>query len=134
MVFVVCLLIMCIGAVLYWIKKDDMWHPMHDLGKIIGWIGFAFVFVSLLVMVLFHSDTERYIAKHEVIYDSLKYQYENDIYEYEITKKELIERIEEWNKDLAYYQKEQDGFWLGVYIPNIFDELDYIELDKGAVE
>lgn len=42
-------------------------------------------------------------------------------------KEELYCKIYEWNRDLKLYKEYQDNFWVGVFIPDVFDQFDYIE-------
>ena len=64
----------------------------------------------------------------------LVYQYENDVFSDDddvVGKKELYNQIQDWNKDLAYYQSVQDDFWTGIFYPNVFDQFEYIEYKQG---
>lgn len=65
-------------------------------------------------------------------YESLTYQYENDFYnnDNDVGKYELVFQIEYWNTDLAYRKTIQRDFWLGIYYPNIYDQFEFIKLDK----
>lgn len=42
---------------------------------------------------------------------------------------DLMVDIDDWNTDLAWYKEAQDDFWIGIFIPNIYDSFNYIELD-----
>lgn len=37
------------------------------------------------------------------------------------------DEIREWNEDLAWYKANQNDFWIGVFIPDIFDQFEFIE-------
>ena len=55
---------------------------------------------------------------------------ENNLYDNDndIGKKELMDEIREWNGDLAYRKAIQRNFWVGIYYPNIYDNLEFIPL------
>ena len=39
-----------------------------------------------------------------------------------------MEDIREWNEDLSAKQANQNDFWIGIFIPDIYDQFEYIEL------
>ena len=53
---------------------------------------------------------------------------ENDGAFYHIGKKELMSEIQKWNEDLARHKALQNDFWVGIFIPDIFDQFEFIEL------
>lgn len=87
------------------------------------------ILISGIIMIDNYGNNEAYIAANNQIYESLTYQLENDLYDNDndLGKKELYNEIQEWNKDLAYYQSIQDNFWFGIYYPNVFDQFEFIE-------
>lgn len=120
------------GAIAMW-RYDDMSGFTWTLVtvSIIAWVA---VVVMGIVIIEAHTNLEAKIAKNEQIYDSLVYQLENELYENDndLGKKELYNQIQEWNKDLAYYQSAQDDFWNGIFYPNIYDQFEYIILPKSV--
>ena len=96
-----------------------------------GIFGIAIV-VSLAIMADRYSHADADVAKYQQRYESLTYQYENDFYDNDndIGKYELVYQIEYWNTDLAYRKTIQRDFWLGIYYPNIYDQFEFIKLDK----
>lgn len=89
------------------------------------------VAIAMLIMIIInHTGTDGYVAKMNVRYDSLVYQYENDLYENDndVGKRELMADIQSWNEDLADYQVEQGDFWVGIFQPNIYDQFEFVEL------
>lgn len=52
----------------------------------------------------------------------------NDGMSFDVGKYELMADIEAWNTDLAYWKEIQRNFWVGIFIPDIYDEFEYIEL------
>ena len=95
-------------------------------------LAFIAVTVSLIIMGVNYIGVDGYIARMNTRYDTLVYQYENDIYDNDndIGKRELMEDIQSWNEDLASRREKQDDFWVGIYIPNIYDQFEFIQLES----
>ena len=57
------------------------------------------------------------------------YKAETESYydEFGLLNKDVIDEIQKWNEDLIFNQEMQDNFWLGIYIPNIYDEFETID-------
>lgn len=92
-------------------------------------LGVVILFMTVAIcMGNFGADADA--AKYKERYDSLVYQYENEIYCDDNVVYDLLADIREYNEDIAYYQEIQDDFWLGVFYPNVFDQFELIELDE----
>ena len=97
---------------------------------VIAFLSFLVAIVMLVVIVVKNTNVDAYVAENQMRYEMLVYQYENDIYDNDndLGKRDLMEDIQEWNEDLAYYRKAQDDFWVGIFHPNVYDQFEFIEL------
>lgn len=100
--------------------------------------GYTFVMISaiaglimLIIIVVANTNPEAQLSAKQMRYESLVYQLENDFYDNDNDrgKFELMQEAADWNADLAYHRRVQDDFWVGIFYPDIYHELEFIELD-----
>ena len=103
---------------------------LENLGITISVIGIFGIIASIVVLAINYIGIDGYIARMNTRYETLVYQYENDIYDNDndLGKRELMVDIQNWNEDLSSRRERQRDFWIGIYIPNIYDQFKYIEL------
>lgn len=108
----------------------DEWSDSHFAAIITLTIGAALLVLSAISFATNYIGTDASVAKWETHYESLTYQLENNLYDNDndIGKKELMDEIREWNEDLTYRKEIQRNFWVGIYYPNIYDNLEFIPL------
>lgn len=126
MLFLIIWVVFIVGLI--WTIKDSR----SSTGTLLYTFGAVANLISCGVFLCENINTNAYIAKMQTRYDMLIYQYENDIYDNDndLGKRDLVVDIKEWNEDLSYYQNTQDNFWIGIYIPNVYDQFKFISLDK----
>ena len=125
-VFVILLVL----AIILWniyVCSADTFALAATLDTVVG-IAIA---VMLVIICVNNTGLDGDIARLNTRYDMLVYQLENDIYDNDndLGKRELMNDIQDWNEDLASYKENQDDFWIGIFIPNIYDQFEFIELD-----
>ena len=122
------LVVIFIGGVM-WGILDNWWTMLPWL--ISGLCG-AIALVLLIILVITKVGVDATVASMNVERKSLVYQQEKSLYDNDndIGKKELYKEIEKWNSSLASNKELQDDLWVGIFIPNIYDQFELIEL-KG---
>ena len=117
----------CIGSWI-WLIHSDEFEDFAALFSVI--LTTICLLVSLGIFAGCYIGVDGYISQMEKRYEMLMYQYENNIYDNDIDlgKRELMTDIQDWNEDLAKYREIQDDFWIGIYIPNVYDQFEFIEL------
>ena len=105
-------------------------YDLENLGITISVIGIFGIIASVVVLAINYIGIDGYIARMNTRYETLVYQYENDIYDNDndLGKRELMVDIQNWNEDLSSRRERQRDFWIGIYIPNIYDQFEFIEL------
>lgn len=133
MVFYLVVAALVISIIVIAIKdkiSDDYYDIIVDVSEVISVVlGVVILFMTVAICIG-NFGTDAKVAKYKERYDSLVYQYENEIYCDDNVVYDLLADIREYNEDIAYYQEIQDDFWLGVFYPNVFDQFELIELDE----
>lgn len=85
----------------------------------------------LFMIAIGNINPEAKLAAKQARYENLIYQIENDFYDNENDrgKFELMQKVADWNADLAYGRRMQDDFWCGIFWADIYHELEFIELE-----
>lgn len=109
------------------------WFDMGECaGAALFLVGFVLTGISLGITICENVCADGEAASLRVEYEMLTYQYENDIYENDndIGKRDLFVAIQEYNEKIARCKVKQRDLWVGVFIPNIYDQFELIEIDK----
>lgn len=136
MLFLILVALMVVGIIGLIMCYKSYKYPEWLLAPnvIVVVIAVAAVLISLGIIVGEHVTKDAYVASNMQRYESLVYQYENNIYDNDndLGKRELIVDIQTWNEDLAKRKILQDDFWVGIYISNIYDQFEFIKLEPKA--
>ena len=130
MLFWSFIILFIVGIILYKVFKFEL------LGELVTAIsGFA-VLISLFLIIGEYTTMDSYLEKTREQYKAITYKIESNACrdEFGLLNKEIIDEVQEWNKDVKYYQNIQDNFWLGIYYPNVFDEFETIDYESFEKE
>jgi hypothetical protein len=145
--FVVAVVFTILGIVAEKIGKkswDREKHPFlywHDenievFGSLTAIVSGVVAIIMLFAIIISHSNVEARLEREREIYDALTYKMESTTCrdEFGFLSKEVIDEVQEWNKDVRYHQSVQDDLWFGIFYPNVYDEfetIDYESYNKG---
>ena len=130
MILLIFVIALIIGIVCCIVGAQD-----YDIECLEGIGGTLTIFMSVVIIASGVVLSTTYIgvdadlAQYQQEYKSLTYQLENNVYDNDndIGKKELYEQVQKWNENLARGKSLQDNFWVGIYYPDIYDQLEFIE-------
>lgn len=127
MLFWLFIILIIVGLLIRNISFD-----FETFGEIlVGLAGIA-TFISLILIIGQYATIDSNLEANREIYKALTYKVESDACrdEFGLLNKEVIDEIQEWNKDVRYYQNIQDNFWVGIFYPNVFDEFEMIDYEN----
>ena len=90
------------------------------------------ILISSIVLLVNYATAGGERVRLEVEYETLSWEVENKVY-YDggddvVGKKELYNQVREWNQNLASNQYYEKNFWVGIFVPDIYNDLKPIEL------
>ena len=134
MLFILTLFLMIVSIAILLLDDYIGWKfeivPFVSLGVYV--ISSIAALVMTIFIIMGNISIRANVPAMRVRYESLVYQYENNLYENDndVGKKELMKEIQEWNADLANGKTYQRDFWVGIFVPNVYDEFDFIEVES----
>ena len=134
MLYILTLFLMIVSIAILLLDDYIGWKfwivPMASLG--VAAISSIVAVIMTMIIIASNISIRTNIPATRVRYESLVYQYENNLYENDndVCKKELMKEIQEWNEDLANGKTYQRDFWVGIFVPNVYDEFDFIEVEN----
>lgn len=130
MLFWMTIIVMILGLILFEILFEHDFEISCIISGVISGLAAIALLIEIVVLCVNYIGVDGYIQRMNTRHDMLIYQYENDIYDNDndLGKRELIEDIQNWNEDLASRKENQDDAWIGIFIPDIYDQFEFIEL------
>ena len=116
------------------VGTKDSWGGIGEAINTASFVTTILSAAALLIMIVIlifnrttpEADYRAWLAK----YESLTFQYENNFYDNDndIGKKELMDDILEDNRNVISGQCNKDNYWIGVFVPDFYDDLPIIDL------
>ena len=130
MLFWMTIIVTILGLILFEVLFEHDFEISCTISGVISGLAAIALLIEIVVLCVNYIGVDGYIQRMNTRHDMLVYQYENDIYnnDNDLGKRELIEDIQNWNEDLASRKENQDDAWIGIFIPDIYDQFDFIEL------
>lgn len=132
MVFWLCVIILVVGVVMCIVGNRERWDGIEMASSLVVAItGIAVIIMSICLCVEY-SSVDANIAKNEELYKAITYKVESEACrdEFGLLSKEVIDEVQEWNKDVLYHQNIQDNFWVGIFYPDVFDRFKTIDYER----
>ena len=126
MLFWSFVILFVVGIILYNVFEFEL------SGELVSTLSGLAIIISLFLIIGEYTTMDSYLEKTREQYKAITYKIESDSCrdEFGLLNKEVIDEIQEWNKDVRFYQNIQDNFWLGIYYPNVFDEFETIDYES----
>lgn len=127
MLFLLFIILFIIGILLS--KKFEFTEGFNFINSLVVLFSGIGIIFSLITIISNYITINSYIEVNKERYNAIMYKVESNICHDELglLNKEVIDEIQEWNEELTFYQTVQNDFWIGIYIPNVYDEFQIID-------
>ena len=123
--------LLVLGAALWALAEHFEWYGTETVTKFITGIVIVALVIECIVFAAEYINVKSQVAADRQEFESLYYQYEAVMTDTEYTRGhyELMSDIAAWNKSLAWHQTAQHDFWIGPFVPDVYDSYEYITIN-----
>ena len=152
MLFWLCLIVLIVGIGLVTVGNIK-WFDTRNKNKLrkflyyndgtiknSGWIVAVVSGIIMVIMIIFFAcdyiGANAEVEKTKEQYNAITYKVESGACrdEFGLLNKEVIDEIQDWNETITYYKNIQKDFWVGIFIPNVYDQFEIIDYTKYGRE
>lgn len=127
MIFWITLIIFIILFILYLLSNaGKLNYNMNFFFSIVSVIFGVLMGVMLIIICISHTNINRKATLYEM--EQLKSAYEESIDDFDHNI--LVAEIMEANKTIMVNKELNSSIWTGIFIPDFYDDIEFIELDK----
>lgn len=136
MLFWLAVIAFAVGIIMRIIMNKKHWWKLDYPSFIITLVFGVVLFFMIIIMCCQYIGIDARVEKNFEIYNAIEYKVTSGTCRDELglLSKEVIDEVQNWNKDVKYYQAVQDDFWIGIFYPNVFDQfetIDYMSYNTG---
>ena len=116
-----------------WSMEDGVKYITSGFSLVIGFFTGVASLVMIVMAIYSNTTPQADLQAKLQEFNSLRYQMENDIYDNDndCGKKELYSEVTDWNEMVVRGKLLQNDKWVGVFYPDIYDHLEYIDLEPA---
>ena len=119
-----------VGFLLYLIGSKTHNYTVKEAGGGMTAIFVVILALMLISLVSLNVGNDGDLAKKQKQQEFLTVQYRTGVYDDSVySQYNLLQKIDDWNCQLARMQKLTHNYWIGIFIPDYWDELDYITVN-----
>jgi hypothetical protein len=144
MLFWLCLIVLIVGIGLVIVGKME-WFDTRNKNKYctiksFGWVTVVISGIIMVIMIFVFAcayiGVNAQVERNKERYNAITYKVESGACrdEFGLLNKEVIDEIQDWNEDVTYYKIFQKDFWVGIFVPNIYDQFETIDYTKYGKE
>lgn len=152
MLFWLCLIVLIVGIGLVIIGEMEWFdarnenklrkflYQNHYTIKSSGWVTAIISGIIIVIMIIVFAcayiGVNAQVESNKERYNAITYKVESGACrdEFGLLNKEVIDEIQDWNEDVIYYKNIQKDFWVGIFVPNVYDQFETIDYTKYGRE
>ena len=150
MLFWLCFIVLIVGIGLITVGNMEWFDAKNKLTKFLyqndyaiqtsGWITAVVSGIIMVIMIIAiacnYIGVNARVEKNKEQYNAITYKVESGACrdEFGLLNKEVIDEIQAWNENITYYKNLQKDFWIGIFIPNVYDQFETIDYTKYGRE
>ena len=83
----------------------------------------------LFVIITNHVTAPATVACYNETYKALTYKLESKACrdEFGLLSKSVVDEVQKWNENIATKKHQQSNSWIGIFVPNIYDQFNTID-------
>lgn len=148
MLFWLCFIVLIVGIGLITVGNME-WFDVRNENKLRKFLyqnhytikssGLVTVVISGIIIVIMiivfacnYIGVNAQVEKNKEQYNAITYKVESGACRDELglLNKEVIDEIQDWNENITYYKNIQKDFWVGIFVPNVYDQFETIDYTK----